>query len=69
MILSANDILNGFDHLPVTDQKKVAAEILRRYQSADSPPLSDDDLTACAEVVFLALDQEEAERGSAPQAR
>ena len=69
MILSANDILDGFNQLPIVEQRKVAAEILRRYQTGGSSSLSDDELTACAEELFLALDQEEAARGDSAQTR
>ena len=69
MILSADEILRGFDHLPTVEQRKVAAETLRRYQSGAGSSLTDDELVACAEDLFLALDLEEAARGGSAPSR
>jgi hypothetical protein len=37
----------------------VAAEIIRRSVALDMPPLSDDQLTAIADELFLEMDKEE----------
>ncbi|HEX9731646.1 MAG TPA: hypothetical protein VGG06_06615 [Thermoanaerobaculia bacterium] len=56
-------LIETFDHLPETDKKSAASEILRRSVELDLPPLADQDLVAAAEMVFLGLDREE-ERAS-----
>lgn len=69
MIMSAKEVLEGFDHLPADDQRLVASEIFRRFAASDAPALSDEELTACAEELFVALDQEEAESGGPSASR
>jgi hypothetical protein len=59
MNANAQKILSSFDLLPPTAKQEVAFEILRRTREFDFPPLTDDDLIANAEAVFLELDQQE----------
>ncbi|MCC6123452.1 MAG: hypothetical protein IT426_00670 [Pirellulales bacterium] len=55
-----SNLLN-FEALPEDDKRELASEILRRSMGMDSPPLSDDQLTAKAEELFLGLESEEGE--------
>jgi uncharacterized protein len=59
MNVQTKNILTSFDALPETAKHEVAFEILRRTRDFELPPLTDDDLVANAEAVFLALDQRE----------
>lgn len=63
MTTQVQNILLNFEMLPVEDQRELAAEILRRSISLESNPLSDDQLTAAADELFLRLDQEEIDNG------
>lgn len=55
----AQTILTTFDALPEKARYEVALEILRRTKELKLPPLTDDDLVAQAETLFLELDQRE----------
>jgi hypothetical protein len=59
MSTSPQDILRSFDVLPERDQRIVVTEILRRTSRWESAPLSDDDLTLAADVLFKSLDERE----------
>jgi hypothetical protein len=61
MTTAVKTILYTFEHLPDTDKREVASEILRRTIHLDFPSLQDETLIACAEELFLALDREESE--------
>jgi hypothetical protein len=63
MTTQVQNILSNFDALPVDDQRELAAEILKRSILMDSPILTDDQLTAMADELFLRLDGEETENG------
>lgn len=52
-------ILTTFDSLSERARYEVALEILRRAKDLDLPPLTDEDLVANAETLFLELDQRE----------
>jgi len=54
------ELLTTFDHLSHDDQLEAAVEILRKTIQFNFPSLDDDELVACAEELFLALDYEEA---------
>lgn len=56
-------LIETFDHLPETDKRSAASEILRRSAGLDLPPLADRDFVAAAEMVFLELDREENHAG------
>lgn len=60
MNTQTQDILSSFDALPEVAKYEVALEIFRRTREFEFPPLTDDDLVANAESVFLELDQREA---------
>jgi hypothetical protein len=59
MNTQTQDILSSFDALPEVAKYEVALEILRRTKELEFPPLTDDDLVANAEAVFLELDRRE----------
>ena len=69
MALSAQQIIESFEGLPESEKQTVAYEILRRSVYADVPPLTDEELVAAAEGVFLALDARESEDGSSKPGR
>jgi hypothetical protein len=46
--------------LSAAEKQIVICEILRRVQDLDLPPLSDEELVANAEALFLELDRREA---------
>ena len=54
-------LIESFDHLPESDQRTAASEILRRSSRFDLPPLSAEELVMAAEEIFLLLDQDEKE--------
>ena len=55
----AQTILTTFDSLSERVRYEVALEILRRTKDIDLPRLTEDDLVANAEALFLELDQRE----------
>jgi hypothetical protein len=59
MALSAQQIIESFEGLSESEKQRVAYEILRRSIYVDVPPLTDEELVAAAEDVFLALDARE----------
>jgi hypothetical protein len=59
MSTTAEQLLASFDALPETVKFEVAFEILRRTKDFDFPPLTDDELVANAEAMFLELDRRE----------
>lgn len=60
MTTQVQSILTTFEALPEDDKRELASEILCRSVSLESPLLSDDQLTAIADELFLGLDREEA---------
>jgi hypothetical protein len=54
------ELISRFECLNHEDQQEAAREILRRTASAESPPLTDEELTAVADELFLELDRREA---------
>jgi hypothetical protein len=60
---SVQDLLQSFDSLSESEKKEVASEILRRSVKFDLPPLSDEELVANAELLFLELDRRESGNG------
>ncbi|MGE0885683.1 MAG: hypothetical protein AB7P14_19210 [Blastocatellales bacterium] len=57
MTTQTQDMLSSFDALPEIAKYEVALEILRRTREFEFPPLTDDDLVANAEGIFLELDR------------
>ncbi len=56
-------LLRAFQDLPEADKHELASRILRWEASADHPPLTDEELLAGAEAIFLALDRAEESNG------
>jgi hypothetical protein len=63
MIANAQDVLEKFGKLPLTEKKKVVSVILRQSLDIETPELSDEELILNAEETFLELDRREAENG------
>ncbi len=59
MTTNTQELITSFDALPEVAKFEVAAEILRRTRDFKLPPLTDDELVANAESLFLELDQRE----------
>jgi hypothetical protein len=59
MTIEAQNLLHSFDTLQEIDKMEVAAEIIRRSLTLDMPPLSDEQLCAAADDIFLEMDKEE----------
>lgn len=59
MSRGAQAIIAALDELPPTEREEVVAELLRRVALSEHPAPSDDELTAAADHVFLALDRRE----------
>jgi hypothetical protein len=60
MNTATQHLLDAFEGLSEADKQTVVCEILRRVQHFDLPPLSDEELVANAEALFLELDRREA---------
>ena len=61
MTEAAAQLLATFESLSGDDRSLIADRIVRyTAEEADCPPLADEDLTAAAEELFLAMDREEA---------
>jgi len=60
MTTQVQNILTSIDMLPDADKRELTAEILRRSQMFDAPPLTDQQLIGAAEDAFLELDRREA---------
>ena len=54
--MAIHHLLDAFDLLSAAEKQSVTCEILRRMRDVDLPPLSDEELIASAEALFLALD-------------
>ena len=59
MTLLSRKLLETFDELPESEKREVASAILRRALSFDTLPISDADLIAQADELFLELDRRE----------
>jgi hypothetical protein len=59
MTTQVRTFLESFDTLSELDKRELAAEILKRSQMLDAPPLSDEQLIGAAEETFLELDRRE----------
>ncbi len=60
MTQTAQNIISTFDRLPTAEQKEITKIILRRHLEIETPSVSDDELVASAEELFLELDRLEA---------
>ncbi len=55
MTTQVRNILDSFDMLSEADKRELAAEIMRRSQMFDGPPLTGEQLVGAAEETFLEL--------------
>lgn len=60
MSTAVQELLKSFDRLPDAEKQEAAAEILRRSVDFEFSPLSDEELVASADELFVELDQREA---------
>jgi hypothetical protein len=60
MIANAQDVLERFGQLPITEKKKVVSVILRQSLNIETPELTDEEFILNAEEIFLELDRREA---------
>ena len=60
MTTATQHLLDSFDLLSAAEKQVVICELLRRVQDFDLPPLSEEELVANAEALFLELDHREA---------
>jgi hypothetical protein len=60
MTTATQHLLDSFDLLSEAEKQIVLCELLRRVQDFDLPSLSDEELVANAEALFLDLDRREA---------
>jgi hypothetical protein len=60
MTTATQHLLDAFDLLSAAEKQIVLCELLRRVRDFDLPPLSDEELVANAEALFLELDRQEA---------
>jgi hypothetical protein len=62
----ATQLLATFETLPAAQQHEIVTQLLRRTGGLPESTLTDDDLTAVADDLFLMLDAEEADGNNAP---
>ena len=60
MTTATQHLLDSFDLLSEAEKQLVLCELLQRVRDSDLPPLSEEDLVANAEALFLELDRREA---------
>ena len=60
MTTATQHLLDSFDLLSEAEKQIVLCELLQRVRDFDLPPLSEEDLVANAEALFLDLDRREA---------
>jgi len=60
MTTATQHLLDSFDLLSAAEKQIVLCELLQRVRDFDLPPLSEEDLVANAEDLFLELDRREA---------
>jgi hypothetical protein len=59
MTTAVQELLRNFENLSAPEQQQAASAILLRAAQLDSPALSDGELTALADEMFVELDQRE----------
>ncbi len=63
MMTTAQQIIEKFAQLPVSEKKVVVSVILRDAVETETPNLSDEEFILSAEEIFLELDRREASDG------
>ena len=59
MTQSAEQVIAIFDALPEGEKREVIATLLRKAESWTHEPMSDEELVAAADEVFMGLDEYE----------
>lgn len=62
MTQPAEKIIESFDALTDAEKREVLALLLRKAATLEQAPLTDDELLASADQVFLELDRNEAKK-------
>ena len=62
MTHQAEKIIESFDALTDAEKREVIAVLLRKATALEHAPMTDDELLAAADNVFLDLDRREAKR-------
>ena len=62
MTSTVEEILRSFEALPEADKHRLVVELLRWSAKTPRPPLTDDELVATADEIFLGYDREERQR-------
>lgn len=63
MTSAVQNILKTYESLPELEQREIAFAILQRSLKFDFPSVSDEELVASAEELFLELDRRESPNG------
>lgn len=59
MSAAVQHLLESFEALPELEKHELASAIIRWSARTDHAPLTDDELVRAADIVFVALDQQE----------
>jgi hypothetical protein len=59
MTSAVRELISRFERLDERDQVEAAREIIRRTAMAEIPPLTDEELTALADELFIEMEREE----------
>ena len=65
MTQAVQELLNSFDRLPESERLEALAEILKRTQEMEYPPLDDETLAEIADETWQMYDADEAANGHA----
>ena len=61
MTREAEALLEAYEHLPATEKRAFAEEVLRRSLPFDSGPLADEEVGAASAALFQSLEEEDAD--------
>lgn len=61
MATGVQELLRSFESLSDDEKREVTLEVLRWWQEANVPPLTDEELTWAADDLFQQYDREEAQ--------
>jgi len=62
MTAAAEHVVEDFEALPETEKRQALAKILQIASQMDYGPITDEELTASADEIFVMLDREEEAR-------